>query len=59
MGAAIRRQRPSDTEISLREHEIPVPAGTDRITDVVVAEIIRLSADHGQPGSGQPANPAG
>jgi hypothetical protein len=45
--------------ISLREHEIPVTAGTDHITDVVVTEIIRLSADHGQPESGQPPSLAG
>ena len=45
--------------IRLREREIPVPAGTDRITDVVVTEIIRLSGDHGQPGSGQLPSPAG
>jgi hypothetical protein len=44
--------------ISLREHDVLVPAGTDRITDVVVTEIIRLSADHGQPDSGQPSGPA-
>jgi hypothetical protein len=45
--------------ISLREHDIPVPAGTDRITDVVVTEIIRLSGDDGQPDPGQPPSPAG
>ena len=31
--------------ISLREQDVPVPAGTDHITDVVVTEIIRLSGD--------------
>jgi hypothetical protein len=45
--------------ISLREHDLPVPAGTDRITDVVVTEIIRLPADHGQPDPRQPPRPAG
>ncbi len=45
--------------IRLREHEVPVPAGTDRITDVVVTEIIRLSGDPGQLDSGQPPSPAG
>ena len=45
--------------ISLREHDLPVPAETDHITDVVVTEIIRLSGDHGQPGSGQLPSPAG
>jgi hypothetical protein len=45
--------------ISLREQDVPVPAGTDRITDVIVTEIIRLSGDEGQPGSGQPSNPDG
>jgi hypothetical protein len=39
--------------ISRREHEIPVPAGAHRITDVVVTEIIRLAGDSGQPDSGQ------
>ena len=43
--------------ISLREHEIPVPAGTDRITDVVVTEIIRLAGDSGQPDPEQPPLP--
>jgi hypothetical protein len=45
--------------ISLREHDVPVPAGADRITDVVVTELIRLFADRGQPDSGQPTSPAG
>jgi hypothetical protein len=40
--------------ISLREQDMPLPAGTDRITDVVVTEIIRFSGDPGQPGSEQP-----
>ena len=44
--------------ISLREHEIPVPAGTDRITDVVATEIIRLSADPEQPDTEQPPRTA-
>jgi hypothetical protein len=43
--------------ISLRERDLLVPAGTDRITDVVVTEIIRLSSDPGQPDSGQPPLP--
>lgn len=56
-----RRNRTAETSpdsitrqvrIRLREQDIPVPAGTDRITDVVVTEVIRLSADHGQPDSG-------
>ena len=45
--------------ISLREHEVPVPAGTDRITDVVATEIIRLSADPEQPDTEQPPRTAG
>ena len=45
--------------IRLREHDIPAPAGTDRITDVVVSEIIRLSSDPGQPDPEQPSRPAG
>jgi hypothetical protein len=45
--------------ISLCEHDVPLPAGTDRITDVVVTEIIRLAADPGQPGSEQPPHPSG
>jgi hypothetical protein len=28
--------------ISMREYEVPVPPGADRITDVVVTEIIRV-----------------
>jgi hypothetical protein len=46
--------------IRLREHDLPAPAGADRITDVVVTEIIRLPADHGQPDPRQqPPRPAG
>ena len=48
-----------EVRISLREYDMPLPAGTDHITDVVVTEIIRLSSDPGQPGSGQPPSPAG
>jgi len=40
--------------ISLREQDVPVPAGRDRITDVVVTEIIRLAGDPEQSDSRQP-----
>ena len=43
--------------IRLREREIPVPAGTDRITDAVVTEIVRLAGDSEQSDSRQPPLP--
>jgi hypothetical protein len=48
-----------EVRISLREHDAPVPTEADRITDVVVTEIIRLFADPGQPSSGQSPSSGG
>jgi hypothetical protein len=40
---AIARQ----VRIALRQRDTPLPAGTDRITDVVITEISRLEGPHG------------
>jgi len=48
-----------EVRIGLREHDLPAPAGTDRITEVVVTEIIRLTGGPKGPGSGRPPRPAG
>jgi hypothetical protein len=42
--------------IALREQDTPVPTGTDRITDVVITEIIRLE---GRTSAGSPRCPRG
>ena len=61
-----RRNRSAETSpesitrqirISLREQDVPVPAGTDRITDAVVTEIVRLAGDSEQSDSRQPPLP--